>query len=1095
MEQEVQSSYPLLKWPASLDIPLKASEEVVSIDLETDLPDNPSDLKTLLVEEGSAKEHWLTIAAAYCNQGKLSEGIKLAQLALDVFEHEEKATIYTFLTWAHLNLAKQESTTYKMKDEVLSKAEEYLKHAITLDPTWVSNMLATVDLYYERGHYDKALETVDLFIKGIHADDQRNGRVSKPNSMFVLLRAKLLYQKKQYAPSLKLFQELLVINPSLQPDPRIGIGLCFWQLKDHKMAKTSWERCVELDPKNTTASILVLLSDLHDSLTSSKNDDDFVKKYTDVLKDLNNLYSSSKPNPVLLTVLQSYFYLKGDYQKVLDIYNDRIAPMDFLTTPTVLSDSTFWCGRAFYSIGDYRNAFTMFQTSLKYNEDNLLSKFGISQTQIKNNLLEESILSFENIYKTHEGVQELNYILGMLYSGKCLDPKLSKHISTNELNKQTNKAISFLEKYIKLTLSTKNRMVIPRAYLIISQLYETQNQYKLSMEYLLKVMEQIELANGHIPLEILNNIGCFHFINGDYEKANDYFQKANDNCDDDSYQITIDYNIARTTENHDTNKASELYENILNIEPSYLQARMRNLYCKFAYSKVDNMEVIDSQVNELMESNKSELEMRSFFSWYIKNKINNANLDEKEYKQLEDVETNHNRETLTKYDSHDAYSLISLGNLYWTLGVNNKANPEKSKQSFLKGIQLFQKVLQVDPLNIFAAQGLAIIFAQSKRLGPALEILRKVRDSLDNEDVHINLGHCLLEMNDFAKAIESYEYVLKRYESVRNNSSIYNILGHAWYLRGNKEKKLMFFQKALQNSKKALKIENNSSTKSLKKINTFKFNIALLEFQIAETLRKSTPLFRTSEDIKNSLQGLEEALKMLVELKDNSSFKFASKEEIEQRIQLGNTTMKSALERCLKEQEEYENEQSIKIENAKKIQEENLQKIREQKVKEEEEQKEKLARQEEEYKKLQDQAQKYIQERAAATEIDENDIANDELSGEERDDDYDNDSKKRKRKVTPSDKKSSKRSRKNKKKVVDYDDEESDSGANINNDEEDDVTSVAVPRSKKGKRSTLSNEFIDDSDDDIDASVLQGEEEESQISKNEDEDEDEDGLF
>ena len=62
--------YPSMEWPTSLDIPLKASEELVGIDLETDLPDDPTDLKTLLVEENSEKEHWLTIALAYCNHGK-----------------------------------------------------------------------------------------------------------------------------------------------------------------------------------------------------------------------------------------------------------------------------------------------------------------------------------------------------------------------------------------------------------------------------------------------------------------------------------------------------------------------------------------------------------------------------------------------------------------------------------------------------------------------------------------------------------------------------------------------------------------------------------------------------------------------------------------------------------------------------------------------------------------------------------------------------------------------------------------------------------------------------------------------------------------
>ncbi|CAI7338342.1 BEM_collapsed_G0049730.mRNA.1.CDS.1 [Saccharomyces cerevisiae] len=71
--------YPSMEWPT-------LQEELVGIDLETDLPDDPTDLKTLLVEENSEKEHWLTIALAYCNHGKTNEGIKLIEMALDVFQ-------------------------------------------------------------------------------------------------------------------------------------------------------------------------------------------------------------------------------------------------------------------------------------------------------------------------------------------------------------------------------------------------------------------------------------------------------------------------------------------------------------------------------------------------------------------------------------------------------------------------------------------------------------------------------------------------------------------------------------------------------------------------------------------------------------------------------------------------------------------------------------------------------------------------------------------------------------------------------------------------------------------------------------------------
>lgn len=519
--------YPSMEWPTSLDIPLKASEELVGIDLETDLPDDPTDLKTLLVEESSEKEHWLTIALAYCNHGKTNEGIRLIEMALDVFQNSERASLHTFLTWAHLNLAKGHSLSVETKEHELTQAELNLKDAIGFDPTWIGNMLATVELYYQRGHYDKALETSDLFVKSIHAEDHRSGRQSKPNCLFLLLRAKLLYQKKNYVASLKIFQELLVINPVLQPDPRIGIGLCFWQLKDPKMAIKSWQRALQINSKNTSASILVLLGEFHNSLTDSTNDEVFKESFSKALNDLNNIFSENQNNPVLLTLLQTYHYFKGDFQTVLNIYHHKILKMSPLIAKTVLSESSFWCGRAHYALGDYRKSFIMFQESLKKNEDNLLARLGLGQTQIKSNLLEESIITFENLYKTNESLQELNYILGLLYAGKTLDTKTSKGLPAKELNKLNEKALQYLERYIKLTVAKKNQLIISRVYLVISQLYESQNQYKISLDYLSKALEEMEFVNkDDVPLEILNNLACYHFINGDLTKADNLFKQA-----------------------------------------------------------------------------------------------------------------------------------------------------------------------------------------------------------------------------------------------------------------------------------------------------------------------------------------------------------------------------------------------------------------------------------------------------------------------------------------------------------------------------------------------------------------------------------------
>lgn len=1052
MEAVKSDGYPAMEWPSSLDIPLKASEEVVSIDLKTDLPDDPADLKTLLVEEGSDKEHWLTIAVAYCNQGKTNEGIRLAKMALETFDNSENGSLHTFLTWAHLRMAKEHPYDAEVKELGLTEAEVHLKSAIGLDPTWIGNMLATIDLYYQRGHYDRALETCDLFVKSIYAEDRRTGRTSKQNAFFLLLRAKLLYQKKNYMASLKNFQELLVINPVMQPDPRIGIGLCFWQLKDYKIAISSWKRALELNPENENAAILVLLGDLHTSLTVSENDSAFTQSYSRALSDLNSLFVKDKQNPVLLTLLEIYFFFRGDYAKVIDIYESRIRDKTSLLANTVLSEAMFWCGRAYYAQHDYRKAFAMFQQCLKNNEDNLLARFGIGQTQIKNKLVEESIITFENLFKSFENIQELNYILGLLYATKHFNKKDSKDSTKAEVMALSEKAIKYLSKYVKLTLSKKNQIVVPRAYLVISQLYEDQNNYKQSLEYLSKAYDQFKtLGSRSIPLEVLNNLGCFHFINGDLAKARENFEDARKMAKEGS-EMTIDYNIARTSELLDETKSEEMYDRILAKHPGYVDAQIRSLFLRFVNDKADTTAIEDT-IRRFYTDNESNLEVRAFYSWFLKNS--------KKEKRNDGLETTHNKDTLVKYDSHDLYALISLGNLYCIIGRSERKSPkpkdqENAKQSFLKAVQLFQKVLQVDQYNVFAAQGIAIVFAENKRMGPALEILRKIRDSLDNEDIHCNIANCLMEMHENAKAIETYEYTMKRFGNAKNKPKLLNLLSKAWFSRGVREKSFEFLKKALSNAEEALSLESKNPT-SEKFVAILKYNAALLHFQIAETLRRSTPKQRKLVQITDAIDGLQTGLTILKELQGSKDFDIIPEEELEQRIQLGETTMKSSLERIVKEQKEFEDEQNRKLEEARKILEEN--EVEKQRKKQEEEQayKLKLEKQKEEYRKLQDEAQKLIQEREAMlTAEDDKDELSDNLP-ENADDTAAKKTKKRKTKKRADGEPKKRRKKQEAPQVSDSRD---------SNDEEDETVK---PTGRKSKKTALSNEFIDDSDEEPEA--------------------------
>lgn len=65
--------------------------------------------------------------------------------------------------------------------------------------------------------------------------------------MAMLGKAKVLFSSGKYAEALQGYQHVLERSPSLiDPDPRIGIGCCLWQLGHKEHAKLAWERSLQL---------------------------------------------------------------------------------------------------------------------------------------------------------------------------------------------------------------------------------------------------------------------------------------------------------------------------------------------------------------------------------------------------------------------------------------------------------------------------------------------------------------------------------------------------------------------------------------------------------------------------------------------------------------------------------------------------------------------------------------------------------------------------------------------------------------------------------------------------------------------------------
>jgi RNA polymerase-associated protein CTR9 len=991
----------------SITIPLKEEGEEVVIDNVSDLPDDSNELCVLLTNEECPAEYWMLVSQGYANQGKIDEAISVIAQALKVpfitNSAKEYADVNNFAAWLHILKADlyDDSAAFELASSnintSISSSDKSNSDYNLLAEAVLS--LITKQNKGKRTKFEKESRNFDVLL-------QKN-----PKNCYALMgKGKLFFYRQNYLAALKVFQKVLQLNPLLRPDPRIGIGLCYWFLDRKDLANQAWQNSIQVNPeRNLEAKILISIAKFDDCFLNSVSDDDFTEKYIEAMTFTKASYKEDPSNEVIQTILASYYYSKGDTETVLKICDKLLSNKS--ATNFIKSEVLFWMARCKLLSNDILQAQKMFSDSIKQNENNTLARVGYAQCLVIRGEINDAVRTLEKVQELNSKILEVTYALGMLYS---------------KISKFQDKAIVYLEKYVKIA-DDQNESVSVFALITLANLYEETDISK-SLEFLLKAKTEQSLAgksDEEISGILFNNIGVYSLLENCVTDAEKYFSKALDNIKnqyandpetEQALEITLKYNIARAEESSNRKEkiqdAMKLYNEIIEQCPHYVNAKIRWL----TIACLSEDKNIKEEVQRLLEEESDDLEVRSFYGWYLR-KFGSKHGVVKD--KSKDLESEHHRETLTRYTSHDCYALISMANVYCALAREVKEQ-QKKDQYYVRAAQLYQKVLNLDPKNAYAAQGIAIIFAEKKQNGLALEIFRKVRDSLNDITVYLNMAHCLLDLKQFAKAIENYELASTRFTDGKD-ARLLNYFARAWLLRGMYEKNLSYF-------KTAFKYVNESY--ELNPIPAYKFNITYIEYQLADFIRKLPPSKRSMEDLEQSTKGLEDAIVVLnVMAEDKTLHPPYPAEDLKLRAEMGSTLLKQ-LEKALDEQREHEQGFESRLREAKKLKEEEEKKKLEIQLKREEER-----------KKMEE---KLIAERK---ELELQQAEWNLLRMEEEKDNQDQLDK-------PEEKEKKKRGRKKK--------------SDIDGDEP--ATKKKKPTKTLQKSSKLSNEFIDDSDEEAEFS-------------------------
>ncbi|KAJ8106982.1 hypothetical protein ONZ43_g6880 [Nemania bipapillata] len=1045
--------------PGTIEVPVQEDDDFINVEIDlNNLVDDPTELCDMFENEHTARLYWMTIALAYAKQNKTDRAIEVLNRGSNAMQDTtpvEKLSLISCVCWMYLRKSREAPrvppegallSEAKTKDHYLQLATSSLNEASRINPAFPPLFLARGVLQLLKaslqtpskaatgGPIDQA--KADL-LKGALKSFEQASKVSQGKNMLALMgKARALYGLSNYKDALTTYQDILLKTPDLvDPDPRIGIGCCLWQLGYKDDAKQAWVRSLELNPESK-ALILLGLYYLDASSRVPTHSPEFIKLYKKAMTEFTQKsFKIDKNQPLTCATFAGYFLSSKNLSHVESLANKAIQYTD---VNAIASDGWYLLAKKEHYSGNVETATDYYRRADEarggLERGYLPAKFGVAQLSVLNNDLGEAKLRLEKIIQPagkHERNYEAMILLGTLYAEEVF---INQYSATKEdKSAEMRKAIEYLEQVRTAWKDPKKNLSPDSSILLnLARLYEN-NQPEKALQCLLQVeqleLDQIpssehpegiedaaELRNAlrkNLPPQLLNNIGCFYSQAEKHDRATDMFQAALSSCmrigekgedmDTDALVTTISFNLGRSYESQGlTDKAVEVYEQLTARHDDYTDAQARLAYIKLR--KSSNKEGPDA-VAKLYQANSADLEVRALYGWYlgrVYSRKRPANVNE-------DPELRHYKHTLQNYDKHDRYALIGMGNLYMMAAREMRRETEQEKQkrsaTYTRAVEFFDKALQLDPKNAHAAQGVAIALIEDKKdYSNALPIFLKVRETIKDANVYINIGHTYAELRQFSKAVENYEVALSK-EGKNNDASILACLGRTWLNRGRHERNLEGFKTALSYAKKALEVSPEQVH--------FKFNVAFVQIQLVQHIMNVPETQRTLAQLEEAMEGLESAIVALDEIAQHAQPPYP-KVDVEQRASMARNTQRKQLGRQIEKQKEYEEKNKEKIAAV-------LEKRKAEAKRREEERQQALAKEKERQEKLRKEREEMAakeRERDEARQAEEEaELTTDEETGEKV---------KRKRKPKPRSEDQPKSRSQRKKKAKREEEEESD---------------------------------------------------------------------
>ncbi|KAJ7582968.1 RNA polymerase II-associated protein [Mycena floridula] len=882
----------------SIDIEV-GSQEIITIDLDN-LDPNPDDVVELLKDGQCKPVVWTKLAAEYWRRGYLDAAEKIATTCRDENISAPLGPIYILLaniqmargrqapklvlTTAQEDVLKEQRT----KDEFHKAAAGFLNSASqhALQDDTVSFLTRGIQQMATRS-LDDAMRTFDGVL------------VEKPTNLVALLgKARILYARRNYQQALQTFQTVLRYNPDCQPDPRIGIGLCLWAMDHKDKAKAAWQRSLELNPSAWAAQLLLGLEAINSSKNEQHSETDRAHSFLTGTKFVEKAFNGNQKSASAANALSELFLLKKQLQTP-----ERT--IQFADTIPVLTEGYVRAGRAAHAEGSLSQATRHYTSAI---EDEMAAAIHTLDTLMQppnpQQSLEAHVMLASLRAHPRPGVSSSD-IAQERTRARDLYDRVSKTMDLEDA-RMNGHGPSKLSRTIGEDLDM---------HIEIGRLWQAENLDRTAraLKEALRISEVSWKVLYHLE-DSLVEARAF------YENA--LTTAAGMGSEGLSMSTTMLYNLARVYEDQgESVLAKDAYDKLLSRHPEYIDAKIRQAQLLTNLNRGNDAHDL---LKQSLTSQNTNLNLRAFYTYFLIE----CNL----LKPARDFVFT----TLKDHDKHDVYSLCAAGWIHYNTARESRdtstRGTEERRKNFQRSAEFYEKALQLDPLCAVAAQGLAIVTAEDalgvmsgisqpgtsadeahrrlKFCREALDVFAKVRESINDGSVYLNMGHCYYARDEFDRAIESYETASTRFYD-GHNVGVLICLCRSWYAKGLKDQSYAAMNTAVRYAQQALHVQPNDKA--------VVYNIAMIQQKSAEMLFLLPPAKRTLKDLQNVIERAGHA-------QNTSTVVPYSRDIADQRRKYGDNMLKKGDEH-LTVQRQHESEAKAKLDSARQKRQEDKERV------------------------------------------------------------------------------------------------------------------------------------------------------------------------